>query len=79
MLSQSLLSQLRNLVECVAVSALAKDPSVEFRDNHQVARAMEFVKANANVRRLSRFHDLLQASVSHFTLDRDPSERLMLK
>lgn len=40
---------------------------------------MEFVKANANVRRLSRFHDLLQASVSHFTLDRDPSERLMLK
>jgi energy-coupling factor transporter ATP-binding protein EcfA2 len=27
----------------------------------------------------TRFHDLLQASASHYTLDRDPSERLMLK
>ncbi|WP_406245422.1 ATP-dependent RecD-like DNA helicase [Microbacterium sp. M] len=79
LLSQNLLSQLRNLVEGLAVWAHAKDSSVEFRDNHQVARAMEFVKANAKVRRLSRFHDQLQASVSHFTLDRDPSERLMLK
>ena len=79
LLSQNLLSQLRNLVEGLAVWAHAKDPSVQFRDNHQVARAMEFVKANAKVRRLSRFHDQLQASVSHFTLDRDPSERLMLK
>src|SRR4051812_45754196 len=33
----------------------------------------------ARFRLLSRFHNLLQASVSHYTLERDPSERLMLK
>lgn len=79
LLSQNLLAQLRNLVEGLAVWAHLNDSAAEFRDNHQVARAMEHVKATAKFRRLSRFHHQLQASVSHFTLDRDPSERLMLK
>lgn len=79
LLSQNLLAQLRNLVEGLAVWAHLNDPAAEFRDNHQVARAMGHVKATAKLRLLSRFHNQLQASVSHFSLDRDPSERLMLK
>ncbi|WP_116202340.1 ATP-dependent DNA helicase [Amycolatopsis circi] len=77
-LSQNLLSQLRNLVEGLIVWAHLDDPSAEF-DYDQVGPALAEVKAKAKFRLLSRFHNLLQASVSHYTLDGDPSERLMLK
>ncbi|MGV4891400.1 ATP-dependent DNA helicase [Streptomyces viridosporus] len=77
-LSQNLLAQLRNLVEGLVVWAHLSDRSAEFHYN-RVGPALGIVKATAKFRLLSRFHDLLQASVSHYTLDRDPSERLMLK
>lgn len=77
-LSQTILAQLRNLVEGLAVWAYLDDPKAEFHYD-QVGPALDAVKAKANVRLLSRFHNLLQASTSHYTLDGDPSERLMLK
>ncbi|MFI8787114.1 ATP-dependent RecD-like DNA helicase [Streptomyces sp. NPDC055105] len=77
-LSQNVLGQLRNLVEGLIVWAHLNDGSTEFHYN-QVGPALDAVKGLAKFRLLSRFHDLLQASVSHYTLDRDPSERLMLK
>ena len=77
-LSQNLLAQLRNLLEGLIVWAHLGDPSAEFHYN-QVGPALEAVKAKAKFRLLSRFHRLLQASTSHYTLDGDPSERLMLK
>jgi hypothetical protein len=77
-LSQNLLAQLRNLVEGLIVRAHLGDPSAEFHYD-RVGPALEAVKAKARFRLLSRFHGLLQASVSHYTLDGDPSERLMLK
>ncbi|MFE2642374.1 ATP-dependent RecD-like DNA helicase [Streptomyces nigra] len=77
-LSQNVLGQLRNLVEGLAVWAHLNDRSTEFHYN-QVGPALDAVRALAKFRLLSRFHGLLQASVSHYTLDRDPSERLMLK
>ena len=52
--------------------------SAEFHYD-QVGPALDEVKAKAKFRLLSRFHNLLQASTSHYTLDGDPSERLMLK
>lgn len=78
LLSQNLLSQLRNLVEGLIVWAHVRDPHAEFAYD-QVGPALETVKATAKFRLLSRFHGLLQASASHYTLDADPSERLMLK
>lgn len=77
-LAQNVLAQLRNLTEGLAVWAHLKDGSTEFHYN-QVGPALSAVKGLAKFRLLSRFHNLLQASVSHYTLDRDPSERLMLK
>ncbi|WP_329484255.1 ATP-dependent RecD-like DNA helicase [Kribbella sp. NBC_01484] len=77
-LSQNLLAQLRNLVEGLIVWAHLGDSSAEFHYN-QVGPALDEVKAKARFRLLSRFHILLQASASHYTLDGDPSERLMLK
>ena len=77
-LSQSVLSQLRNLVEGLIVWADRRDGSLAFHYN-DVGAALDAVKANGRLNLLSRFHGLLQASTSHYTLDRDPSERLMLK
>lgn len=76
--SQNLLAQLRNLVEGLVVWGHLNDRSAEFRYD-RVGPALDLVKATAKFRLLSRFHGLLQASASHYTLDRDPSERLMLK
>ena len=77
-LSQNLLAQLRNMIEGLIVWAHLDDPFVEFHYD-QVGPALVEVKAKAKLRLLSRFHNLLQASASHYTLDGDPSERLMLK
>lgn len=77
-LSQNLLAQLRNLVEGLIVWAHLNDGSAEFHYD-QVGPALDVVRATAKFRLLSRFHGLLQASASHYTLDGDPSERLMLK
>lgn len=77
-LSQNVLAQLRNLVEGLIVWAHVNNSSTEFHYN-LVGPALATTRATAKLRLLSRFHDLLQASVSHYTLDRDPSERLMLK
>lgn len=77
-LSQNLLAQLRNLVEGLIVWAHLGDPSAEFHYD-RVGPALDEIKAKAKFRLLSRFHNLLQASASHYTLDGDSSERLMLK
>lgn len=77
-LSQNVLAQLRNLVEGLVVWAHLNDGSAAFHYD-QVGPAREAIRARSTYRLLSRFHALLQASASHYTLDRDPSERLMLK
>lgn len=78
LLSQNILGQLRNLVEGVAVRLHLNDGTTEF-DYVAVGPAMGFVKAKGQLSFVSRFHKLLQKSVSHYSLDGDPSERLMLK
>ena len=78
LLSQNVLSQLRNLVEGVAVRLHAGSPDAEF-NYPAVEPALIFVKSNARFNFLGRFHKLIQKSASHYTLDGDASERLMLK
>lgn len=78
LLSQNVLAQLRNLVEGLAVWAHHGHGDAEFHYD-QVSPALDVVKATSKFRALARFHGLLQASASHYTLDTDPSERLMLK
>jgi tRNA A37 threonylcarbamoyladenosine biosynthesis protein TsaE len=78
LLAQNLLSQLRNFIEGLLVMAHAADTTEEFHFD-KVGPAAEYARATASLRLLSRFHGLLQASTSHYTLDTDPSERLMLK
>jgi hypothetical protein len=78
LLSQNLLSQIRNLVEGVAVRLHTGTPDTVFHYDH-VKPAIAFVKSKAKFNFLGRFHRLIQKSVSHYALDGDASERLMLK
>lgn len=78
LLAQNILSQLRNLVEGVAVRLHAGRGDAEF-DYALVGAAIAHVSGSAKVNFLKRFHKLLQISTSHYTMGGDPSERLMLK
>ena len=78
LLAQNILSQLRNLVEGVAVRLHAGRGDVDFQYS-AVGAAISHVAANGRLNFVSRFHKLLQISASHYTMGGDPSERLMLK
>ncbi|MBK1731238.1 ATP-dependent DNA helicase [Thiococcus pfennigii] len=78
LLSQNVLSQIRNLVEGVAVRLHTGSPDAEF-NYAAVEPGLAFVKSQASFNFLGKFHKLIQKSASHYTLDGDASERLMLK
>ena len=78
-LSQNVLQYLRDLVEALIVWSHTGDPTLRFNYTSQFDGARTFAKSQAKYRPLTRFHAMLQVSVSHYTLDGDPSERLMLK
>ena len=78
LLSQNVLAQLRNLVEGVAVRLQLGSADAEY-NYAAIVLGLAFVKARGQYSFLSRFHKLLEASASHYTLDGDASERLMLK
>lgn len=78
LLSQNVLSQLRNLVEGVAVRLHLGNSDADFHFD-AVEPALAFVKGRGQLGILGKFHKLIQKSASHYTLDGDASERLMLK
>ena len=78
LLSQNLLSQLRNLAEGVAVLLHAQALNAEF-NYPAIKLALAFVRSQAKFNFLRKFHKLLQQVASHYTLEGDASERLMLK
>ncbi|MVF12349.1 AAA family ATPase [Ketobacter sp. MCCC 1A13808] len=78
LLSQNVLSQIRNLVEGVVVLFYTKSLDEEFKYD-QIEPGLAFVKSNGKLNFISRFHNLIQKIASHYTLDGDASERLMLK
>lgn len=79
LLSQNILSQLRNFVEYIAQKAYSNGADTDPNDYENKKAAWEFVKTQGQLRFLSKFHGLLQKSVSHYTFDEGSSERLMLK
>lgn len=78
LLSQQILAQIRNLLEGVAVYIHKGNPNANF-DWSDINPALQHVASRAKYRVVSRFHSLIQKSASHYTLDGDNSERLMLK
>ncbi|KUJ75455.1 helicase [Thiomicrospira sp. XS5] len=78
LLSQNVISQLRNLIEAVSVLIHTNLPDVELTYD-LIEPGNAYVKSVATYSFLGKFHKLLQISASHYTQDGDASERLMLK
>lgn len=79
LLSQNMLSQLRNLAEAVALRLQLQDGSAEFHYG-ATAAAIDWIGSQSKqISFIQRFHKQLQMSVSHYTFEGDASERLMLK
>ena len=79
LLSQNILSQLRNFVEYIVQKVHSNGRDIDPNNYEHKKEAWEYVKTRGNLRFLSKFHSLLQKSVSHYTFDESGSERLMLK
>lgn len=80
LLSQNILAQLRNFVEYIALKVLEDASKTEIIIKYDnIVKAIEYIKARGDLKFLSRFHQLLQISASHYTLNEENSERLMLK
>lgn len=79
LLSQNILSQFRNFVEYIAQKVHSNGRDIDPNNYEHKKDAWEHVKTRGNLRFLSKFHSLLQKSVSHYTFDESGSERLMLK
>ncbi|MGI6072937.1 MAG: ATP-dependent DNA helicase [Lachnospiraceae bacterium] len=76
--SQDILKNLRDLVEHIMLKVYAKGRDID--DNWDtIQEAVKYVKSRAEWKDLTRFHSYLQISVSHYTVDEENSERLMLK
>lgn len=77
-LSQNILAQLRNLIEHISLKFYANGADLEI-SYQNIQKSIKFVRSRGNLRILKRFHDLVQMTASHYTLDEENSERLMLK
>lgn len=76
--SQDVLAQLRNFLEHIMLKFYADGNDItNTYDN--ICKSIEFVKTRGNLKVLYRFHKYLQIVASHYTLDEENSERLMLK
>ena len=79
LLSQNILGHIRNFVEYVAIKAYSNGQDVNPNDYDLNVVALKDIQRRGDLRFLYRFHEMLQKSVSHYTVDKDGSERLMLK
>lgn len=79
LLSQNILSQLRNFVEYIADKVYANGSDLDPNNYALNVEALKYLQTRGDLRFLHQFHELLQKSVSHYTLDENGSERLMLK
>ncbi len=76
--SQDILSQLRNFVEHIMLKFYSN--GIDIDDTYEnICKAIKYVQSRGDLKALYRFHDFLQIVASHYTLDEENSERLMLK
>jgi energy-coupling factor transporter ATP-binding protein EcfA2 len=77
-ISQDILAQLRNFIEHIMLKIFANKCDIN-DDYKNIQAAINFVKTRGQLKFLWKFHDFLQKVASHYTLDPENSERLMLK
>lgn len=76
--SQDILAQLRNFLEHIMLKFYANDGDID-NTYENICKAIEFVQTRGDLKLLYKFHDYIQKVASHYTLDEENSERLMLK
>lgn len=77
-ISQNILAQLRNFIEHISFKEYCngRDLDITFENLQQ---GNKFVENNGKLKLLRKFHELLQITASHYTLEPENSTRLMLK
>ena len=60
LMSQNILVQMRNFVEYIAVKEYCKVEEVLPNDYEVIKRALKYIKSQANLRFLYKFHKMLQ-------------------
>lgn len=78
LLSQNVLKQVRDLVEGVAVRIQTGQDDALY-DYDAIQAGVSHIRSQGKLSFLRKFHNLLQKSASHYTLDGQSAERLMLK
>lgn len=79
-LSNNVLQHLRHLVEAVSLKAYNTDKNMGLAPDYTHYRdSMDYMKEKSHLNFIEHFHKILQASVSHYSIDPLLSERLMLK
>ena len=78
MMSQDILAQLRTFVEHICLKIYANGIEIE-NSYENICNSLRHIEAQGKFKDLRRFHEFLQIVASHYTLDEDNSERLMLK
>jgi len=78
LLSQNILSQLRNFIEHISLKIYSNGKDIE-NTYENIVKANAYIKTRGDLTFLKKFHKLLQITASHYTADEDNSVRLMLK
>lgn len=79
LLSENILSQLRNLTEDIAILINNKENGLSLDCHYDhVESSMSFLKGIKKYKYIQRFHKFLQSTVSHYTPSENDAERLML-
>ncbi|MBL6446723.1 AAA family ATPase [Fulvivirga sp. 29W222] len=76
--SQNVIAQLRNFVEHIALKVYSSGGEID-NSYENIQTALAHIKTKGQLKFLDRFHRLLQITASHYTLDEENSERLMIK
>jgi len=80
LLSQNILSQLRNFIEYISLKLYFDAQLIDIEITYEnIRNANDYIRARGDLKFLRSFHRLLQITASHYTIDEEGSERLMLK
>lgn len=78
-ISQDILQNLRHFVEHIMVRIHSEVSIIRTIDYETIKSAIVYIQTRGEWKDIRLFHNFLQISVSHYVVDEESSERLMLK
>lgn len=78
LLAQNIVAHLRNFVEAIALFVCGREQNIS-NNQEGTKKAIKFIKSKEKFLFLSRFHQCLQVSSSHSTVDPEAAMRLMYR